>query len=77
MTKATAHLNRKYSSFGKFINDMYIVHTIENVEKVPINRPIKDIITESITVDTKGVDYKVLKKLTKKAISIFDIAHFC
>ena len=59
MTKAAPHLNGKYASFGKVINGMDIVHTIENVEKGPMDRPIKDVIIESITVDTKGIDYEL------------------
>ena len=37
---------------------MDIVHKIENVETDSNDKPVNNIIIESIKVDTKGVEYK-------------------
>ncbi|MGX4599467.1 peptidylprolyl isomerase [Faecalimicrobium sp. JNUCC 81] len=63
VTKSSPHLNGKYATFGKVINGMDIVHTIENVEKGPMDKPINDVVIESISVDTKGVNYDSVKKM--------------
>ena len=58
VTKEAPHLDGQYASFGKVINGMDIIHNIENVETDSNDKPIKDVIVESIKVDTKGIDYK-------------------
>lgn len=63
MTKDTPSLNGKYASFGKIINGMDIIHQIENVETGFGNKPIKDVIIESIKVDTKGEKYDEPEKM--------------
>ena len=57
MTKESPHLDGQYAAFGKVIKGMDIVHQIENVETDAMDKPIKDVVIESIKVDTKGVDY--------------------
>ena len=63
VTKNASHLDGKYASFGKVINGMDIVHDIENIKTGANNKPINDIIIESIKVDTKGVDYQEPEKI--------------
>ena len=63
VTKNASHLDGKYASFGKVINGMDIVHDIENVQTGANNKPINDVIIESIKVDTKGVDYQEPEKI--------------
>ncbi|SCH53833.1 peptidylprolyl isomerase [Romboutsia sp. 1001713B170207_170306_H8] len=57
VTKDAPHLDGQYASFGKVINGMDIVHEIENVETGANDRPVKDVIIESIKVDTKDINY--------------------
>lgn len=57
MTKDSPHLDGQYASFGKVTNGIDIVHKIENVKTGANDKPEKDIIIESIKVDTKGIDY--------------------
>lgn len=63
VTKDASHLDGQYASFGKVINGLDIVHKIENVETGAQDKPINDVIIESIKVDTKGVDYKAPDKM--------------
>ena len=51
-------LNGNYASFGKVINGLEVIDKIAAVETNPSNnKPLKDVVIESITVDTKGVEY--------------------
>ena len=63
VTKDASHLDGQYASFGKVIKGMDIVHKIENVQTDSSDKPINDVIIESIKVDTKGVDYKEPEKM--------------
>ena len=58
VTKDASHLDGQYASFGKVISGMDIIHEIESIETDSNDKPIKDVIIESIKVDTKGIDYK-------------------
>ena len=58
MTADSPHLDGKYASFGKVISGMDIVHNIENVETGSNDKPVKNIVIESIEVDTKEVKYE-------------------
>ena len=57
MTNDAPHLDGLYASFGKVISGMDIVHKIENTETGFNDMPMKDVIIESIKVDTKGIAY--------------------
>lgn len=68
MTKENTGLNGVYTSFGKVIEGMDVVHKIEEVEvkvaddsdttgNTEESTPVEDVNVTSITVDTKGVDY--------------------
>ena len=57
MTNDAPHLDGLYASFGKVISGMDIVHKIENTETGFNDMPMKDVIIESIKVDTKGITY--------------------
>ena len=63
VTKDAPHLDGQYASFGKVINGMDIIHEIENVETDGNDKPIKNVIIESVKVDTKGIDYKEPDKM--------------
>ena len=60
VTKDAPHLDGQYASFGKVINGMDIIHEIENVETDGNDKPIKNVIIESVKVDTKGIDYLLI-----------------
>ncbi len=49
------HLNGQYAAFGKVVDGMKIVDEIAFVETDYNDKPLNDVIIESITVDTNGV----------------------
>lgn len=63
MTKDIPSLDGQYASFGKVISGMDIIHEIENVETDANDKPVKDVVIESITVDTKGEKYDEPEKI--------------
>lgn len=63
MTKDTPSLDGQYASFGKVTGGLDVLHNIENVETGSSDKPVKDVIIESIKVDTKGVDYAKPEKI--------------
>ena len=74
MTKNNASLNGKYTSFGKVIEGMDIVHKIEEVEvkaaddsekseNTEVSTPVNDVKITSLKVETNGVDYGLPKTL--------------
>ncbi len=63
MTKEASHLDGQYAGFGKVTSGIDIVHKIENAKTGNSDKPEKDIIIESIKVDTKGVKYNEPEKM--------------
>lgn len=63
MTKEASHLDGQYASFGKVTTGLDIVHKIENSKTDSNDKPVKNIIIESIKVDTKGVKYDEPEKI--------------
>ncbi|MGL5312283.1 MAG: peptidylprolyl isomerase [Peptostreptococcaceae bacterium] len=63
VTKESSHLNGDYAAFGKVISGMDIVHEIENTETGANDKPVKDVVIESIKIDTKGVEYSEPEKM--------------
>lgn len=63
MTKEAKNLDNSYAAFGKVIEGMDIVHNIEGVETDKNESPQKEIVIESIKVDTKGIQYSEPKKM--------------
>lgn len=63
VTKESSHLDGQYAAFGKVISGIDIVHEIENTETGANDKPVKDVVIESIKVDTKGVEYSEPEKM--------------
>lgn len=75
MTKNTPSLNGQYTAFGKVIEGMDVVHSIENVEVVTresgetdADKPVNPPVIKSISVETYGVDYGI-----PETMDVFDI----
>lgn len=75
VTKAASSLNGYYTSFGKVIEGLDIVHQIENVEvkaadntqkseNAEVSTPVNPPKITSIRVETNGVDYGLPETLT-------------
>lgn len=50
-------LDGDYAAFGKVISGLNVVEEISKVETNSSDKPMDDVVIESITVDTKGVNY--------------------
>jgi peptidyl-prolyl cis-trans isomerase B (cyclophilin B) len=57
VTKNALNLDKNYAAFGKATKGMDIVEDINNVEVGDMDKPVNNILIESISVDTKGVEY--------------------
>lgn len=65
VTKTSSHLDGQYASFGKVTSGLDVLHNIENVETGVQDRPVDDVVIESIKVDTKGINYSEAEKVKK------------
>ena len=63
MSADASHLDGDYAAFGKIILGIECVENIENVKTDYNDKPEKEVVIESITVDTKGVEYKEPEKI--------------
>ena len=78
MTKNTSSLNGYYTSFGRVIEGLDVVHKIENVEvkaaesseeseensNTEVSTPVETVKITSIKVETNGIDYGMPETLT-------------
>ena len=63
MSADASHLDGDYAALGKVISGIEVVEKIENVKTDSNDKPEQDVVIESITVDTKGVEYKEPEKI--------------
>ena len=63
MAEEASHLDGDYAAFGKVIEGMDVVNDINSVQTNSNAKPLKDVVIESITVDTKGINYKEPEKI--------------
>lgn len=56
-------LDGQYAAFGKVLYGLDYVYEISKVSTNSKDRPLKDVVIESIRVDTKGVDYSDFEKI--------------
>lgn len=57
MHKTSPHLDGAYAAFGKVTEGMDVVNTIAETATDYSDRPLKDQVMKSVTVETFGVDY--------------------
>lgn len=62
-TEETPGFDGKYAAFGKVTSGMEVVYAIEKVQTDANDKPLEDIVIESITVDEKGGDYSNVEKI--------------
>lgn len=55
---AIPSLDAQYAGFGMVIEGMEIVDQIATVERDAGDKPIKDVVIKTITIDTKGVEWQ-------------------
>ncbi|MBE6939723.1 MAG: peptidylprolyl isomerase [Ruminococcaceae bacterium] len=64
MHKDSPHLDGDYAAFGMVLSGIEVVDAIASVPRdMQSNRPKRDQVIQSITVDTKGVEYPAAEKL--------------
>lgn len=63
MSADAPHLDGEYAAFGKVISGIEVVEKIENVNTNSSDKPKEDVVIESVTVDTKGVEYTEPEKI--------------
>lgn len=61
VTKDAKSLDGQYAGFGKVISGMDIVNSIKSVEVIK-EKPTREIVIESIRVDTRNIEYKEPEK---------------
>lgn len=62
VTKDSPNLDKKYAVFGKVISGIEIVDDINSVEVDKKDKPKEKIEIESISVDTRGIEYNKSEK---------------
>ncbi|CEN78793.1 peptidylprolyl isomerase [Paraclostridium sordellii] len=63
VTKDSPNLDKKYAAFGKVISGMEIVDDINSVKVDKKDKPKEKIEIESISVDTRGIEYNKSEKI--------------
>lgn len=62
MSGDASTLDGQYAAFGKVVSGLEVLDKIQSVETGSNDAPKKDVIITSITIDTKGIEYKEPKK---------------
>lgn len=65
MSADGTYLDGQYAAFGKVTSGIEVVEAIEKVETNNSDKPVKDVVIESIRVDTNGVEVPEVVKVTK------------
>jgi len=63
VTGHSSFLDGQYAGFGKVVEGMDIIKSIEVVSVDESDKPLENVVIESMTVDTKGVDYDTSEKI--------------
>lgn len=62
MHEDAPHLDGQYAAFGKVISGLDVVDAIACVATNYNDKPLEDVVMESVTVNTQGVDYPACEK---------------
>ena len=54
MSEDSPHLDGDYAAFGEVTSGIDVIEAIEKVETGAMDKPLEDVVIESITVDTNG-----------------------
>lgn len=65
MSADGTYLDGQYAAFGKVISGIENVEAIEKVKTNSSDKPLEDVVIESIRVDTNGVEVPVVIKITE------------
>ncbi len=65
MTADSPHLDGAYAAFGEVIEGLDIIEKLGVVETDGGNKPVEDVVIESITVETNGVEVPAVMKITQ------------
>ncbi|WP_088103625.1 peptidylprolyl isomerase [Halalkalibacter urbisdiaboli] len=57
MVEGSPHLDGEYAAFGRVVEGMDVVDAIVSVERDSQDKPLEDQRIDTVTVDTKGIDY--------------------
>lgn len=63
MNSTASYLDGNYAAFGKVIEGLDIVYKISEVSTDSNDKPLEDIVIESIVIDTKGIEYEEPAKI--------------
>lgn len=63
MTADAPHLDGNYAGFGRVIKGLDVLTKLSKVKTGANDKPTKDVVIETITIDTKGVEYKEPEKV--------------
>ena len=64
-TATSPNLDGMYAAFGKVTKGLDVAFAISKVERDADDKPLEDIVIESIVVDEKGGDYSNVQKIKK------------
>ena len=56
-------LDKQYAAFGKVSSGLDVVYKISETRTTASDKPTRDVVIESITVDEKGGDYSYVEKI--------------
>ena len=63
VTGDARYLDGQYAGFGKVVEGMNIVEQIEKLETDEMDKPTKDVVIESITIDSNGYKAEKVEKI--------------
>ena len=55
-------LDKQYAAFGKVTSGLDVVYEISRTRTIANDKPTRDVVIESVTVDEKGGDYSYVEK---------------
>ena len=65
MVAPAPHLDGSYAAFGQVIDNMDAVDKIVNTKRDRNDRPLENQAIKTVTVDTQGIEYPTVTKITK------------